>query len=141
MCVSGDVALPGTCVSLAAGPGAAVEELLTDSRWGCSPIRARLLEDDDNGGLGGPGRTWGRGRRVMPTAVSPDQLNRLRGIPSYSVMWPASTDSRILYPVAPSLFLFAAFFLLLLLVLGSSHRPLDSLRSEIEKFALLNGAW
>ncbi|CAL8308023.1 unnamed protein product [Arctogadus glacialis] len=31
-------------------PAAAVEELLTDSRWGCSPIRARLLEDDDNGG-------------------------------------------------------------------------------------------
>ncbi|CAL8272238.1 unnamed protein product [Boreogadus saida] len=37
------------------GGAAAVEELLlTDSRWGCSPIRARLLEDDDNGG---PGRT------------------------------------------------------------------------------------
>ena len=73
MCVSGDVALPGTCVSLAAGPGAAVEELLTDSRWGCSPIRARLLEDDDNGGLGGPGRTWGRaagrGARNTTTAL------------------------------------------------------------------------
>ena len=46
-----DVALPGTRVSRLHGPGAV--EMVTDSGWGCSPIRGRLLEDDDNGWLKG----------------------------------------------------------------------------------------
>ena len=90
------------------GPGALVEVLLTDSRWGCSPIRGRLLEDDDNGGLREPGRTRGRGRRVMPTAVSPDQFKQAEGLPSYSVMWPASTGMHSLPPSLPPSLSFAS---------------------------------
>ena len=47
-----------------------VEGMVSDSRWGCSPIRARLLEDDEWGRLRELGRNTGRGGLKMPTAVS-----------------------------------------------------------------------
>lgn len=45
---------PSTSVS----PLAHCEEVVSDSRWGCSPIRLRLLEDDEWGWLRGAREKW-----------------------------------------------------------------------------------
>lgn len=45
---------PSTSVSLLAH----CEEVVSDSRWGCSPIRLRLLEDDEWGWLRGAREKW-----------------------------------------------------------------------------------
>lgn len=49
-----DCAGPSTSVSLLAH----CEEVVSDSRWGCSPIRLRLLEDDEWGWLRGAREKW-----------------------------------------------------------------------------------
>ena len=60
-------------------------------------------------GLGSRGGPGGRGRLVMPTAVSPDQFKQALGLPLYSVTWPTSTDDAFFTPrLSPSLFLFDA---------------------------------
>lgn len=57
-----------------------VEEVVSDSRWGCSPIRAGLLEDDEWGRLREPRRNTGKGRLEMPTAVSPNEYKHAEGL-------------------------------------------------------------
>lgn len=57
-----------------------VEEVVSDSRWGCGPIRAGLLEDDEWGRLREPGRNTGRGRLKMPTAVSLNEYKHAEGL-------------------------------------------------------------
>lgn len=57
-----------------------VEEVVSDSRWGCSPIRAGLLEDDEWGRLREPRRNIGIGRLEMPTAVSLNEYKHAEGL-------------------------------------------------------------
>lgn len=57
-----------------------VEEVVSDSRWGCGPIRAELLKDDELGRLGEPRRDTGTGRLEMPTAVSLNEFKHAEGL-------------------------------------------------------------
>lgn len=66
-----------------AGPGTSVslhmlttEEVVSDSRWGCGPIRARVLGNDEWGWLMEPRRNTDRGK--TPAAVSRMSINTLR---------------------------------------------------------------
>lgn len=53
---------------------------MSDSRWGRSPIRAGLLEDDEWGWLREPRRSIGIGRLEMPTAVSLNEYKHAEGL-------------------------------------------------------------
>lgn len=55
---------PGTSVSLQM---LTTEEVVSDSRWGCGPIRARVLKNDEWGWFMEPRRNIGRVK--MPAAV------------------------------------------------------------------------
>ena len=57
-----------------------VEEVVSDSRWGCSPIRTGLLEDDEWGWLREPLRNIRIGRLEMPTAVSLNEYKHAEGL-------------------------------------------------------------
>ena len=56
------------------------EEVVSDSRWRCSPIRAGLLEDDEWGWLREPRRNIGIGRLKMPTAVALNEYKHAEGL-------------------------------------------------------------
>lgn len=57
-----------------------VEEVVSDSRWGCSPIRTGLLEDDEWGWLREPWRNIRIGKLEMPTAVSMNRYKHAEGL-------------------------------------------------------------
>lgn len=57
-----------------------VEEVMSDSRWGCGPIRAGLLEDDEWGCLLELQRNTCIGRLEMPTAVSLNENKHAEGL-------------------------------------------------------------